>query len=140
MGSLLQDLLVDGKLRVNGVTQSERADIVTVSGSSYTVTTEDFGKMLSFTYAGAVAVTLPANTSATLGAQFWCVNYTSDTVAPTYSAATADTLITFNDAAADSITFGSGHRIGSLVWFFGTGSAWVGVVLSVGHTVTIATN
>ena len=46
---------------------------------------------------------------------------------------------TFNDVAADSVTFGSGHRIGAYVRFISNGTKWVAINMG-NHTMTIATD
>ena len=62
----------------------------------------------------------------------------TDSTIPTISAATVDTLITFHDVAADSVTFGSGHRIGAHVRFISNGTKWIAINMG-NHTMTIAT-
>jgi len=111
-------------------------DNSTTAETTVVITSADYGKTMLFTYAGAVAVTLPAN-GATAGSWFRCINASSDTTAPTYSAATADTLITFNNAEADSVTYGTGHRIGSCVMFISNGSFWVAINESGSNTMTV---
>ena len=97
----------------------------------------DYGKTIFFTYAGAVAVTLPAN-GAAIGSWFICVNANSDTTDPTYTA-TSDTLIAPNDAQADSVNFATGHRIGSCVKFISNGSYWLVINLSTACQMDITT-
>ena len=101
-------------------------------------TSADYGKTIMLSYAGAVAVTLPAN-GATGGAWIDFIVIGADTCAPTIAAATADTLITFNDATADSVTFGTGHRIGAYVRVISTGTYWVAINMG-SHTMTVTTN
>jgi len=124
MAQTFQDVLVDGKLQVDGNSQLKRQDSKAVSGATYTVTEADYGVTIFFTYAGAVAVTLPAN-GEPMGSWFRCVNANSDTTAPTYTPATASSLIAKNSATAASVTFGSGHRIASSALFISNGSYWV---------------
>jgi len=107
-----------------------------VSGSTLTVDSTYYGKTIFFTYAGAVAVTLPA-VNAAAGSWFRCINANSDTTAPTYATPAADTLITFNNATADSVTYGTGHRIGSCVKFISNGSFWIAINESANCTMTI---
>lgn len=134
--ALAQDLLVADKLRADDETQVRRLATKTVSGSTYTVTAEDYGKVIFFTYAGSVAVTLPAAAEPD-GSQFWCINANSDTTAPTYSTPTSDELIAFNNATADSVTFGSGHRIGSVAWFLSNGTLWMVANVNGACTMTV---
>ena len=107
------------------------------STNARTIDSGDYGKTIFFTYAGTVAVTLPAN-GAAIGSWFICVNANSDTTAPTFTAS-ADTLIAPNDAQADSVTFATGHRIGSCVKFISNGSYWVVINLSTACTMTVTT-
>jgi hypothetical protein len=48
----------------------------------------------------------------------------TDACAPTISAATADTLIGPNDVDLDSVTWGTGHRIGAYCRFISDGAFW----------------
>ena len=89
-------------------------------------TSADYGKTIFLSYAGSVAVTLPAN-GAPAGTPIRFIIDGADTCAPTIAAATADTLITANDAAADSVTFATGHRIGACVLFISNGTKWVAI-------------
>lgn len=108
----------------------------TVSGNSDTITSANYGTTIFYTQAGAVAVTLPA-AGEPIGSWFRCVNANSDTTAPTYSTPVADNLVTFNNASADSVTFGAGHRIGSSVLFISNGSFWVVWNESASNTMTV---
>jgi len=88
-------------------------------------TSADYGSWIMITNNAAVTITLPAN-AATAGSWigFMSGDGVSDSCAPTISAATADTLVGLNDAAADSITYGTGHRIGFRVLFVSDGVKW----------------
>lgn len=101
-------------------------------------TSADYGKTILLSYAGAVAITLPANGSPG-GAWIRFINIGSDSTVPTIAAATNDTLIAPNDAAADSVTFATGHRIGSCVLAISTGTYWVVMNQSTGCTMTVNT-
>jgi hypothetical protein len=107
------------------------------TSASRVCTSADYGKTLFLSYAGAVAVTLPAN-GAAAGSWMDFIVTGSDSTAPTISAATADTLITVNDAAADSVTYGSGHRIGAAVRIISNGTKWIAVNLG-STTMTVGT-
>jgi predicted type IV restriction endonuclease len=63
---------------------------------------------------------------------------TSDTAAVTVAAATADTLITVNDAQADSVTYASGQRIGACLKVISNGTYWI-VVNEGSTTMTVTT-
>lgn len=119
-----------------GATQCKQVATKAVTTATYTVVPGDFGKTLLFSYLGAVAVTLPAN-SAPAGSWFRCINIGSDATVPTYTVTPADTLITVNEPAGKSVTFGTGHRIGSCVTFVGTGLQWVAMNNSSGCTMTV---
>lgn len=106
--------------------------------ASRVLTSADYGKTIFVNRAGACAITLPAN-AATAGSWIDVIVDGTDSTIPTISAATVDTLITFNDVAADSVTFGSGHRIGAYVRFISNGTKWVAINMG-NHTMTIATD
>jgi hypothetical protein len=131
-------LTVDGASTLTGALTSLVTATETVSGATDTITSANYGTTIFYTQAGGVTVTLPAN-GAAIGSWFRCINANSDTTAPTYTAATVDTLITFNDAQADSVTFGSGHRIGSSVIFISNGTYWVAINESGSNTMTVNT-
>ncbi|MGE0590912.1 MAG: hypothetical protein AB7G23_03030 [Vicinamibacterales bacterium] len=92
---------------------------------------------------GAVVFTLPTPTRALLGFWYDFLGVADQSI--TVAAATADTLITKNDVAADSIALStSGEKIGGhiRVTCVKTGSTtyqWLAVGLSVGHTFTVVT-
>lgn len=107
--------------------------------ADYTVTNAD--RNVKFTNSGAsgtVVFTLPS--TAALGLEYWFGVVADQTV--TVTAGTADTLIAYNDVAADSISFGtSSEKVGGMVHIYGDGSKWV-AELSLGfesQTVTIVT-
>lgn len=143
------DILVDGGVNIGGTTQAGDNNLI-VEGTSQlmllktdarttateTITSADYGETIFFTYAGAVAVTLPA-AGATAGSWFRCVNANSDTTAPTYATPVSDNLITFNNATADSVTFEAGHRIGSSVLFISNGSFWIAINENGSCTMTV---
>jgi len=106
---------------------------VTENTTSRTVTSADYGKLISVTTNAAVAVTLPAN-GAAIGSWFDIATGASsdDDCAITVSAATADTLVGPNDVDLDSVTWGTGHRIGAYARFWSDGSFWH--VLNLGGT------
>lgn len=131
---------IAGTLAVTGTTQlvkqltgtlvAENTDAVTLTSSYYGKTTFVSGDF-------AFTCTLPANGAAAGSWMRFVINGTN-TCAPTFAAATADTLITFNDATADSVTFGTGHRIGASILFISDGAKWIAVNEG-NHTMTVAT-
>lgn len=127
---------IAGTLQVSGAVQNMVFATVIDSTASRVITSADYGKIIFFNNAGAVAVTLPAN-GAPAGSWFDCINIGADSCIPTYSAATVDTLITVNDQQADSVTYATGNRIGSHIRFISTGTYWVAV--NVGSTTMAVT-
>jgi len=96
--------------------------------TTVTLTLADCGKTMIVTNGAAVAITLPANGAAAgswidvaVGAM---TGNGADDCAPTIAAATADTLITPNSADADSVTWGTGHRINAYARFWSDGAFW----------------
>ena len=128
---------VGGTLTITGATQPKTLATVELTATSLAVTSAYYGKIILVNTNAAVAVTLPAN-GAAAGSWFDVIVIGSDACAPTIAAATADTLITVNDAAADSVTYGTGHRIGSHVRFISTGSFWIAVNIG-STTMTVGT-
>jgi len=130
MAQLFEAIRVAGDADI-GILQARRVDAILETSAARVCTAADYGKTIFLSYAGAVAITLPAN-GALLGSQIDFIVIGSDSCAPTIAAATADTLITVADAAADSVTYGTGHRIGAHCRVVSTGTYWVAV--NVGST------
>lgn len=128
---------VGGTLTVTGVLRPSVVSTIEITATTLSVTSAHYGKALLINTNAAVAVTLPAN-GAAAGSWFDVIIIGSDACAPTVSAATADTLVAPNDAAADSVTYGTGHRIGAAVRFISTGSVWVAINLG-STTMTVGT-
>jgi hypothetical protein len=128
---------VTGVTTLTGATRALVNSTEVITATTLAITSAHYGKALLINTNAAVAVTLPAN-GAAAGSWFDVVIIGSDACAPTISAATADTLIAPNDAAADSVTFGTGHRIGAAVRFISTGSFWIAINLG-STTMTVAT-
>lgn len=111
--------------------------VITCAAGTTALDATYYGKTCFITGAAAQTITLPAN-GATTGANIEFIVIGADTSIPTFAAATADSLITVNDQAADSVTFGTGHRIGACVRFISDGTNWNAV--NVGSTtMTVAT-
>lgn len=104
--------------------------LVADSSASRTCTDADYGKVISYTQAGAFTVTLPAN-GAPAGTWIDFVQGTiqNDTTALTVQSTPADTLITANSIDSDSVTFATGHRIGSYLRVISDGAYWQAVNL-----------
>jgi hypothetical protein len=130
---------VDEECEVMGALLARKFETVKETSAARTITSSDYGKIIFLNYAGAVAVTLPTN-GAAIGSTFACVIDGSDSCAPVFTASAANTLITFNNkTTCDSVTFGSGHRVGAMVVFISTGSYWVAVSPSALATMTVTT-
>lgn len=98
---------------------------VTEGTTSRICTSADYGKLVIVTNMAAVSVVLPAN-GAPAGASIEIATggVADDTCIPTISAASADTLVGPNDIDLDSVTWGTGHRIGAHAKFWSDGSFW----------------
>jgi len=113
--------------------------LIKAKTASYTVTVEESGVL--FTNRGATAAitfTLPLNSTCPIGTwfEFYGVSATGFTVASN----PADTIVTKNDAAADSITMTTTSlMIGAAVKFVWDGTAWLSYNQSSGPTYTVAT-
>jgi len=137
--TLTGNTAVTGTLGVTGAsTLSGAATIpvlatktITCAAGTTVLDSTYYGKVTLVSGAAAETVTLPEN-GATAGTQMLFIIIGADATAPVFACATADTLITPNDAAADSVTFASGQRIGACLQFVSTGTYWV--VVNVGST------
>lgn len=108
----------------------------TSTSTSVTFTSAHYGLEFLWSPSGTATATLPAN-GAAAGSWFIVTVLTDQTT--TISAATADTLITVNDATADSVAFSTaGQKIGSSVKFISNGSVWIAINLG-STTMTVAT-
>jgi len=95
-----------------------------------------YGKTVFLTHADDVAVTLP-NNGAAAGSWVEFILAGDDSLAVTFSPQSADTLIAPNNATADSVTFGAGHRISATVRFVSNGSYWIAINENAGCTMTV---
>ena len=102
------------------------------------LTSADYGKTIFVGYAGAVLITLPTD-GATAGSWIDVIVDGDNATVPTIKVEGTDSLITFADDAADSVTFGTGHRIGAYVRLISNGAKWVAINMG-NHTMTIATD
>ena len=91
--------------------------------ADYTVVTADHGTLFTNRgAAGAVNFTLP--TTAYKGMRFGCYVVADQTL--TVTSGTADTMVVYNDATADSVSFGSaGDKIGGMFEVVGDGTGWL---------------
>lgn len=127
---------VAGTAVVSGTSQLKVKKTATVADATDVLTSADYGTTIFYTYAGDVTVTLPAN-GAAAGSWVRCMNANSNTTDVLVNAATADTLITFNDVDADGVEFATGNRIGSSVMCISNGSFWVAINENGSCTMTV---
>jgi len=112
---------------------------VTAKTSDYTVTAVESGTIFTTEGAGgAVNFTLPSQGA---GLHFWFTNAEDQNMLIT--ADTADTMLTFNDLAADSVGFStSSEKIGGAAFVFSDGTKWMVQLMTYDGTdqaVTVAT-
>ena len=114
---------IQGYLAGHGV--EFQYDVWDYTTNAIVLTANDYNQIQTIHTNAAVAITLPAN-GAPAGTWIDVAVHgaASDDCAPTIAAATADTLITTNSADSDSVTYGSGHRIGAHAHFWSDGSFW----------------
>lgn len=114
------------------------APVFETKTASFTITADDSGKIFLVRGAASpVVVTLPA-----VGTVFQCEVVNLSDVNLTVASVVADTLITYNDLTADSVTFStSSEKIGGSVWCFGDGAivSALARIASSYQNVTIAT-
>lgn len=122
---------------INGM--GRRAPIMQVKTADYTVTAADSGTVFHTTGAsGAVVFTLPAINTGPYHLLF--INGADQNM--TVQSSTADTIVTYNDLAADSVAFStSSEKIGGAfeVWCDGTTLFVLGRPATIYQTITIAT-
>ena len=112
---------------------------VTAKTSDYTVTAAESGTIFTTEGAGgAVNFTLPSQGA---GLHYWFTNAEDQNM--TITADTADTMVTFNDVAADSVAFStSSEKVGGAAFVFSDGSKWMVQLMTydgADQAVTIAT-
>lgn len=120
-------------LTVTGISTLPVVATVVEATTARVMTSADYGKIIMVTTNAAVAITLPAN-GAAIGSQVDIMTGagSTDSCAPTISAATTDTLVGPGDQDLKSVTGGTGHRIGLHVRFISDGAFWH--VLNIGGT------
>jgi hypothetical protein len=104
-----------------------------VNTASFTVTAEQNGSV--FTNRGdngSQTITLPAPFA---NAHYIFLVHTAQSMVVT--AATADTLIVYNDDAADSI---ASNTVGAMIWVWSDGTSFFAIGVTVGVTYTVVTN
>jgi len=131
-------MIVTGAATISDALTAAVVGSVAESTDARVCTSADYGKVIIMSHATACAVTLPAN-GAAAGSWIDFMWAGDDSLAATIAAATVDTLVTFNDATADSVTFASGHRIGAYVRCISDGTYWHAINLSGSNTMTVNT-
>jgi hypothetical protein len=122
--------VIDG----DGVVQFRKARIIAKT-ADYTVKATESGAIFTTTGAsGAVNFTLPAKAA---GLIYTFINTVGQNMVITPDA--VDTIVTFNDAAADTVTFSTaGNLIGAMVTVVCDGTKWI-VINNSANTATVAT-
>lgn len=130
------DNATDGVVKVTGNFISTGVQTEVNATDTISVTSAYYGKTVFLTHADAVAVTIAP--SAPAGATVTFVLNGDDNLAVTFSVdGGTDNLIAPNNATADSVTFGSGHRIGAVVKFLSNGTSWIAINQNAGCTMTV---
>jgi hypothetical protein len=113
---------------------------VAAKTAAYTILPSDPNGSL-FTNRGAVAsvtFTLPAVTAVPSGTFYWFIGIAAQNMI--VAAATADTLVTRDDVAADSIAIQTANGIiGSAIKLVNDGTQWIALGETVGATYTVVT-
>ena len=126
------DAYFNGVTTVNGVVDTRLSALeggaftcTTITTNAYPITSANYSTMILVNTNAAVAITLPAN-GAAAGSWVDVAVHSSatDACAPTIATATADTLVIINGIDGDSVTYGTGHRIGAYARFWSDGSFW----------------
>lgn len=112
---------------------------IKVLAGSYTVLAEDCGKVLLCTAAGTVTLPTPPASRAWDG--FFIDVYVNADVAVVFATQTVDTLVTFNDIAADSVAYSTAsEQIGAASRFFVWDTKWHHIpMVNEAATVVVAT-
>lgn len=105
--------------------------------ANYSVVQDDNGSLLTVT--AAATITLPAPAAAYKGMWLDIVNIAD--VNMTIASGTADTLVVFNDVAADSVAFSTAsEKVGAAVRAICNGSLWILLpMIWDGQTATVVT-
>ena len=110
---------------------------ITTKVEDYTVLLTDTGHIFT-TYGATENVNFTLPTTLKKGAWFLFLNSVDYNM--TITGGTADTLITFNDAGADSVAASTtSEKIGAAIMAVCDGNKWHVFGIAVGHTYTVAT-
>lgn len=104
--------------------------------SSYTVTSDDFGSVLTTRGAGgAITFTLPAPSALNKGEWVLFYNVANQNMIVT---STDESLVTFNDLTADAVAFQQANeKIGGAFLAVSDGTSW-GILIFAEETATVA--
>jgi len=132
----------DGAVLSDRTVKFDKVGMAVETGTTRTLTSADYGRVILFTANGAITVTLPA---AAVAAGTWirciCEGDTSQSI--TYSAPIADTMAAEGDTAVDSVSFAAAARPGSAILLISDGTRWWAVnesgpsSLVAAHTMTV---
>ncbi len=131
----------DGQWSIGGTLTVPQITTATNATDTVAVATVQgyYGKQVFLTHADTVAVALNDPEAGTEPAGTWVEFMLNgdDSLAVTFAPETADTLVAPNNATADSVTFGSGHRMGAVVRFVSDGTKWHAINVNAGCTMTV---
>lgn len=97
-----------------------------------------YGKTVFLTNAGAVTITLPENKTGTVvPAGTWMMFIRTGDEALAVNTTTADTLITYNNATADGVSYANTGDIGATLLVVSNGTNWVAINLSTSNAMTV---
>jgi hypothetical protein len=106
------------------------------NASTWTLTSADYGKTFNCPGKAAQAIALPA-AGAAAGSWMRFIGTGDNSYAPTFATPISDNLIAPNNATADSVTYGTGHRIGFALILMSNGTYWCALNENAGCTMTV---
>ena len=112
-------------------------DNITAKTAAYSVLAADSGTVFTTTGAAAtVTFTLPVKTS---GLAYWFINTVDQNMV--VASNTVDTMVTFNDVAADSVAFSTAsEKTGGALRVFCDGTKWIALPFGTKTTGTLTVN
>ena len=130
---------VAGTLAVYGALTATTDATVTNANDNIAASTTAtyYGKTVFLTHATGGTVTLPDAATVPAGTWIRFVLMGDDNLAVTFQESGTDDLIAPNNATADSVTFGAGHRIAATVKFLCNGTNWIVINENAGCTMTV---
>ncbi len=125
---------IAGTLSVTGAITAPVEATVSETTATRACTSADYGKTIFCSNAGATTITLPETVPA---AGTWIRFVRTGDEAMAINAYTVDTLITFNNVAADGVNYANTSDIGATCRVISTGSNWVAINESANNTMTV---